>query len=1043
MSFSIPVGDAPRPRRTDDSPRRRRMSPLSVVGLVLGVLIVVLVLASEIVTRYLWFDQIGYDRVLVTSWVAQAVLFAIGAVLAGLPLLLSLRIPFRTRPIFPPVTREQEALEQFRASIEPLRVGITIVAPIVVGVFGGLAASRAWQQALLLLHPESFGATDPLFGNDVSFYVFTLPMIDMGLAFGRYVVIVALVGALMGHFVYGGIAWEQTAGLSITAPARRHVGILAALFLVLLGASHWFERFGLLTGSHAKFDGASYTDVHAILPAKSILAIAALIVAAMFVVWVVRGDIRIPVIGAAVMFLSTLAVGVAYPALVQQFKVEPNERILEQPYIQRNIDATRSAFGLDDIAVVPYQATTDAAPGALRADAETTTQIRLLDPAVIAPTFIQREAPRNYWSFDSVLSVDRYAIDGKLQDTVIGVRELRPDRLNLQNLSWVNQHITYTHGFGAVAAYGNHRSASGEPEFLESGVPSSGALGDYEQRVYFGRHSPDYSIVGAPEGAPHQEFDYQATTDDQQDGRQVTNTFTGDGGPSLRNPLVRLLYAIKFRDPNVVISSYVNDESQVLYDRDPQARVKAVAPYLSLDSGMYPAVVDGRLVWVVDGYTSTSRYPYSRAISLDGVVRDSQTDPAQTSALRSPSANYLRNGVKATVDAYDGSVTLYAWDTEDPILRAWQEIFPGELKPVSDISSDLMQHLRYPEDMFKAQRALIARYHVTEPDAFYGEQDFWQVPKDPTRARTADPQGAAASDDRPAQPPHYLTLQMPGQDSPRFSLSSSFEPYKEQQSAGQQVLSGFLAVDSETGDAAGAPAESYGKLTLLTLPASNPVNGPGQVQATFNSNPDVSRALNLLKSGNSEVINGNLLTLPVGGGLLYVQPVYLQSSAAGGGTQYPLLQMVLVSFGSKIGFASTLDQALDEVFGGDSGAAAGDAGLQDGGPSGAVGTDSQPADQGATDQGATDQAATPTDQASPAPSADPSAAPTEEGDPKQRLDRALADMQTAEDDANAALAAGDFQKYGEAQDRLAEALDRAVAASKDLDAQTGGSSTGG
>lgn len=1012
MSFSTPFGTSdqpatPRPGQGARG-RRGRVSPLGVTVAALVVIVVAIVILSEVATRYLWFDQLGFQEVLTTRWVVQAILFVIGALVFALPLHVSLRLAYSRRPVYPPVTREDEALEQFRSAVEPLRRGITILAPILVGAFAGLAASRSWENVLLFLNAQDFGATDPQFGLDVGFFVFTLPVIDLLLALGRFTFLIALVGGIVGHFVYGGVAWRQDKGLDVTRSARRHLGVLAVLYLLMLALSHWFERYGLLNTAHARFEGASYTDIHAILPAKTILAIAAVIVAAMFVLWIIRGDWRIPAIGTGLMVLATLAVGAAYPALIEQFRVEPNARALEKPYIQRNIESTRTAFGLDKVDVVDYAAKTDATPGTLRADADATAQIRLLDPAVVSPTFGQREANRRYWGFDEILSVDRYKIDGTLQDTVIGVRELSPSKLKLSEQSWVNQHITYTHGFGVAAAYGNQRNSDGEPAFIESGVPGQGALGTFEERVYFGKNSPDYSIVGAPEGSKPEEFDYQSGTDDSSEGTQRSNTFSGSGGPSLANPFVRFLYAVKFRDPNIVISNYVNDKSQILYDRDPQQRVKAVAPFLSLDSGMYPAVVDGRLVWVVDGYTSTDRYPYAQSVNLDDAVEDSQTDATDSAGNRVRDANYMRNGVKATVDAYDGSVNLYAWDTKDPILRAWKQAFPDAIKDTSEISGDLMSHLRYPEDIFKAQRSLLAKYHVTNPDEFFGEQDFWQVPVDPARTPAANPDGSAGT--RKSLPPHYLSLQMPDQDSPRFSLSSSYIPVD-----GQDVLSGFLAVDSETGDQAGKPADSFGKLTLLNLPASNPVNGPGQVQATFNSDTNVSQALNLLKSGNSEVINGNLLTLPMGGGLLYVQPVYLQSSEAGGGAQYPLLQMVLVSFGDKIGFAPTLDEALDQVFGGDSGANAGDAGIDAAGVSGSK--DTETGQSTSTDGGDAGQQ-TPAD------------AP-------QRLSTALDEMEQAEKDAQAAMAAGDWTAYGEAQARLQAALQRAIEADNEVNgAQT-------
>ncbi|MFC0673453.1 UPF0182 family membrane protein [Brachybacterium hainanense] len=1022
MSYSASFGDRPRPAPrpgADANGGPRRVSPVTVTLIALGALVLLLVLASEVYTRYLWFEQLDYTQTLTTRWITQIAMFVVGFLLFAVPLYVSLRVAYTKRPIYPPITREQEALEQFRGAIDPLRRGITIAGPLVIGAFSGLAASRSWQDMQLFLHPQTFGQADPVFGLDAGFFVFTLPMIEVAISFAQFICLVTAIGAVAGHFVYGGVAWGQESGLEITTAARRHLGILAVVYVILLGLGHWFQRYGLLTTKGQLFDGGSYTDIKALVPAQTILAICAIFVAALFAAWIFRADWRIPAIGAGLMIVSTLVIGSGIPWAIQQFKVAPNERALEQPYIQNNIDATRTAFGLDAVSEVSYAAATDAEPGALRADASTTAQIRLMDPTVVSPTFEQREANRAYWGFDKVLSVDRYEIDGELQDTVIGVRELRPDKFNLEGRSWTDQHIIYTHGYGTAAAYGNKRNADGEPDFFQSGVPGEGAFGEYEERVYFGRHSPDYSIVGAPEGSEPEEFDYQAGTDGEESGTLRTNTFQGDGGPKLDGWFPRLLYAIKFRDPNIVISDYVNEESQILYDRDPQSRVREVAPFLSLDSQTYPAVVGGKLVWVVDGYTSTDRYPYSTTVNMDDVITDSKTDPRESAAHRDSETNYMRNGVKATVDAFDGSVDLYAWDTEDPILRAWEEVFPGAVQPASEIDAETMSHLRYPSDLFKAQRELLGKYHVTSADEYYTQQDFWQVPPDPTDKVQDNPDGTPGT--QKDQPPMYLTMQMPGQDEPRFMMSTSYIPAN-----GQNVMTGYLAVDSETGDTAGNPAESFGDLTLLVLPSTNPVNGPGQVQATFNSEPNVSQALNLLKSGNSEVINGNLLTLPVGGGLLYVQPVYLQSSSQGGGTQYPLLQMVLVSFGDKIGFAPTLDQALDEVFEGDSGASAGDAAVPNtGGESGAVDADTGET----TSPGSGD--ATP-----PEGSGDATTSPAD-GSAQERLDTAIADMDQAVKDSEAAMAAGDWTKYGEAQDRLQDAVERAVAANTEL--QGGGS----
>ncbi|HEY0226383.1 MAG TPA: UPF0182 family protein, partial [Mycobacterium sp.] len=380
--------------------------------------------------------------------------------------------------------------------------------------------------------------------------------------------------------------------------------------------------------------------------------------------------------------------------------------------------------------------------------------------------------------------------------------------------------------------------------------------------------------------------------------------YTGNGGPKLDTFLKKLTYAIHFGAQEILFSDAVTNDSQILYDRDPKTRVEKVAPYLTLDSDPYPAVVNGHVVWIADGYTTTADYPYSRVEQLSNTIVDTYT-PQPGYAL--DDVNYIRNSVKATVDAYTGKVTLYAWDPSDPILKTWEKIFPATVKPASDMSATLKAHVRYPADLFKVQRSILQTYHVTDSGSFYSGVDAWSVPNDPTAAKgTAKP-----------QPPYYLTMQVPGTKSPAFTLYSTYIP-KSSSSSSRSVLTGYLAVDADAG-------ANYGKMTLLTLPKQDTVPGPGQVQNTFDSDPTVSTQLNLLRQGQTDVVYGNLLTLPVGGGLLYVQPVYVQSSA-NADTSYPLLRKVLVAFGDKIAFEDTLDAALDSLFGGDSGASAGDNG---------------------------------------------------------------------------------------------------------------------
>ena len=545
--------------------------------------------------------------------------------------------------------------------------------------------------------------------------------------------------------------------------------------------------------------------------------------------------------------------------------------------------------------------------------------------------------------------------------------------------SWQNTTLVYTHGYGVVAAKGNDRTTDGDPVFLERGIPATGFLSDqedFEPRVYFGEFSPTYSIVGAPEGTAPVELDYPRGADDG--SSETKTTFTGDGGPSIGSVFDRLIYALKFQSEQILFSDNVNEDSQILYDRNPVDRVQKAAPYLTLDSDPYPSVVDGRVVWIIDGYTLSANHPYSTTVSLQQAISDSNTT-AQRFAL--DNINYIRNSVKATVDAYDGSVTLYAWDDQDPMLQAWQNVYPATVEPISEMSGDLMSHVRYPTDLFKVQRYALGVYHVDDALSFYQRDNAWQTPNDPQL-------------DTVLQPPYYLTMQMPGQDAPTYSMFTSFIPASEG-TASRNVLMGYLAVDSNAGNEKGVKSEDYGRLRMLVVDADTTIPGPGQVQNTFNSDPLISSQINLLKQGQSEVINGNLLTLPVGGGLLYVQPVFVQASS---GTQLPQLQKVLVAFGNQVAFEDTLNEALDVLFGGDSGADSGDADV-------------------APTPGAT-PAPTPT----PGETTDPQ--PTEP--PTDEYQAALQDAQQAMLDRQAALQAGDLTAFAEADERLTAAVETLI-----------------
>ncbi|WP_246858570.1 UPF0182 family protein [Citricoccus sp. SGAir0253] len=962
----------------------RRPSALVLTVVVVAALVVLFMFFAGVYSDVLWYNQIGYSEVFWTEIRTRGTLFLVAGLVMAAAVWLSMWLAWRRRPRNLH-SQTRDTLAQYQRQLEPMRRLVFIGIPVVIGFFAGSAAMNAWQDVLLFLNQQAYGKTDPEFGLDYTFYMASLPFLGLVLGFLISVVLISGIAGLLVHYLYGSVRVREQGGIVVEPPARVHIAVYAALFLLLQGGNYWLNRYRTLQSQDGNWAGALYTDVNAVIPTSTILAVAAVLVAILFVVTAFSGRWRLSLVGTAVLLVAAIVAGAAYPFLIQEYQVKPSEVTLEQDYIARNIEHTREAYGLADVESTQYAGSTDAEKGSLEGEAANTQNVRLMDPNLLSRTFGQLQQFRPYYGFPDTLHVDRYEVEDKVQDTIISVRDVNVDPTS----SWVNQHITYTHGYGVVAADASEVAAGGRPSFLLSGIPTSGELGNdttYEPRIYFGMNSPSYSIVGAPEGAPERERDRPQDASSDQD---TTYTFAGDGGPSVGGFFNRLVYAIKFGSTEILLSSDVNSESQILYDRNPIERVEKVAPYLTVDSNAYPAIVDGRVQWIVEGYTTSNEFPYSTSQQLDSATRDAlNTDAAANLTGR---VNYIRNSVKATVDAYDGSVSLYAWDEEDPLLKAWQQVYPTSLKPYSEMSASLMEHVRYPEDMFKVQRELLGRYHVTNPVDFYENNDAWSVPTDPTQ-----------DDPSVKQPPYYMTLRMPGKDDPAFSLTSNFIPQITQGAQQRNVLYGFLSANGDAGTGRdGEKAEGYGHLQLLELPRQTAIPGPGQAQANFDSNAQVSQELNLLRQGASEVINGNLITLPVAEGILYVQPVYIQST---GPTSYPTLRKVLVSFGDEVGFANTLEEALDQVFGGDSGASTAD------------GQDPSAEEPGSQPQVPENQSA------------------------QEKLSQALADANEAIRASEEALASGDWTAYGEAQQRLNDALARATEADDAIRGEAGTSS---
>ena len=933
-------------------PKNRR--PLIITVAIVFAAAIALVSLSGFYADWLWFRSVNFTSVWRTILTTKFELFLVFGSLTSLLIIANIIIAYRRRPLYVPITIEADNLERYRGQIEPIRKLVTAALAIVLFYFSGSAGTQLWSSWLLFKNSTPFGTQDPQFHMDISFFAFRLPFWQSLLEWGISSFIIALIAAGVVHYLYGGIRLQVREDRT-TVTARVQLSILLGVIVLLKGAAYWLDRYHLALKEGRLITGLGYTDVNALLPAKAILAGIAVICSLLFFANILRRSWVLPAAGVSLLVVSSVLIQSVYPGIIQQFQVKPSESSKEAPYIQKNIDATRAAYGLSDVKVTDYQATIATSAGQLSKDAATISNIRLMDPNVLSATFRQLQQIKPYYSFPESLDIDRYKVNGVQRDTVVAVRELNLPGNPSRN--WINDHLVYTHGFGFVAAYGNVRDADGKPSFLVGDLPPTKGLGTFQPRVYFGENVPDYSIVGGTKTGAPVELDYP---DDSSANGQKNFTYAGSGGVPVGSLVNRLVFAIKYQEQRIVLSNLINKDSKILFVRNPRDRVAKVAPWLTLDGDPYPAVVDGRIIWIIDGYTTSAGYPYSRKTTLSGATTDALTaNSSSITAQTDTSINYIRNSVKATVDAYDGAVSLYQWDASDPVLKTWSKAFPNTVKPKSAISADLLAHVRYPEDLFRVQRDILSSYHVTTASAFYGGQDFWRVPTDPSTF------GGNAG----AQPPYYLTLQMPGATKPSFSLTTPFVPV-----GGRQNLSAFASVISD-------PGPDYGKISVLQLPRSTNIAGPSQVASNFEAKPVVANSLSLLRQGGSDVVLGNLLTLPVGGGLLYVQPVYVRATA--NTASYPLLQKVLVSFGDQIGFDDTLKGALDQVFGGNSGTTT---------------TTTGPSTTGGT------------------------------GTKSQALSNALQSAQQALADAKTALAKGDFAGYGAAQDRLKSAIAAAISA---------------
>jgi uncharacterized membrane protein (UPF0182 family) len=848
-------------------------------------------------TDWLWFKELSFTQVFSSVLRTRLLMFAIFGVAVAIIVAANLYLAYRMRPLLRPHSAEQHALDRYRLFLLPHMTGWIWLLAGLIGLFAGLSAQSHWQEWMLFTNSTPFGERDPQFGVDISFYVFEYPFWRYLLGVGFTTVVFSLLGALALHYLFGGVRL-QGAGDRMTTAARAHLTSIVAVFVLLKAVAYFLDRRGLLLDKYSGMDlyGGAYTNINALLPAKEILAWISVVVAIAILVFsnAFMRNLVWPGLALGLLALSAVAVGGIYPAAVQSFTVKPSLLSKETPYIQRSIDATRQAYGLKDVKSTSYTAGTTTTPADLPTQTGTVSNIRLLDPNAVGETYTQLQQVRGFYEFNNKLDIDRYTVDNTTQDFVVGVREIHYNQLTAQQSGWQNKHTVYTHGYGFVAAPANRVVCNGQPFFVsgflgEQSTPANQQTGEQcasstdkipvsQPRIYYGEQmGAAYAVVGSPGGGVNAEFDRPSGASDQY------FTYDGTGGVEIGSFGRRLLYGIYFRESNFLLSSVLNDNSKLLYVRDPVERVQKIAPFLTLDQDPYPAVVDGKIVWIIDGYTTASTYPYSQKIDWRSAIRDSSTVDPTFPQVRQD-VNYLRNSVKATVDAYTGEVSLYAFDESDPVLRTWNKAFGNKLiKPRSAMSPQLVDHLRYPEDQFKVQRDLLSRFHVTSPNGFFSGQDFWQVPKDPGQ-------------DTLDQPPYYIVAQFPGQETSRFQLTAALAPRNRGNLAALLTAS---YIDGKT------------QFEVFELPADTAVPGPQQAHSNMTSLPDARTELTQFNSQQSEVIYGNLLSLPVGNGMLYVEPLYLKTK---GENTYPFLRKVLVQYGSKYAaYADNLTSGLEQL----------------------------------------------------------------------------------------------------------------------------------
>ena len=873
--------------------RPRRLIPFAIGG-ALALLLGVRGLASAW-TDYLWFASVGATSVWTTVVFSQVLLGVIGFVVAAAVVWVNLVVVHRVstgRPLN--LGPADEVIESFQEWLSTRRLWFRIGVSGLLGLMVGVGASGWWRDVLLYLNEVEFGQADPIFGRDIAFYVFQLPFYRDILSWLFQLVVITILVSTALHYFYGGIRWQPNSLPQVGAEVKSHLSVLLAALAILKAVAYRLDTYELLYSTRGAVFGASYTDVVAHRPALTLLSAISLFAAALLLWNIRRRGWTLPAIAAGLWLVVSIVVGGIIPAAIERFQVQPDQFNRERPYIRHHIDFTLDAYGLGggQVEIRDFAASPDLTAEDIGGNQATISNVRLWDPGVLVPAYSQLQAIRPYYQISNV-DIDRYVIEGALTQVMVAARELDSDDLPAEG--WVNEKLVYTHGFGEVMSRANDvNPTTGEPAFLVRDVPPKSGVPELETsqpRIYFGEaaETGSYVIVGTKQ----QEVDFPSGDDDS----VVRNTYAGRGGVQLSNTAIRAAMALRFGDLNTLISPEVTPDSKVLMVRNVVDRLSEVAPFLYADDDPYLALIGGRLVWIVDLYATTDRYPYSKPVIDDRI------------GLRSPlprDFNYIRNSAKGVVDAEDGTMTIYVFDNTDPLTQAYRRIFPDVFSNASEMTDELRSHIRYPEDMFRVQSDLYATYHQLDVEDFFQDEDKWDIPRDPStsdrglvRGDTVDQFGQLRLDDRPSLP-YYLLMKLPGEADLSYLILQSFNP------ASRENMTAFMVAKS-------GPDE-YGKIVDYRLPRGKLINGLKQISARIDQDPVISREFTLLGQQGSEIIRGNMLVVPVEESLLFIQPIYLR----GEGLLLPEFKRVVVVFGEKTPpiMRATLDAALAEIFGG-------------------------------------------------------------------------------------------------------------------------------